>query len=377
MGKNADSLHPEHRDFPMVDTGITPEELVATVAQVRGIPAISFSDEDLPSKGANHNQALNITVGWNHLIIPLVLVDNGSGVNICTLKMARIMGLKDEDMALQEGTTRTVKGFDNGKKTVTGEFTTTIQIGWVWTEVHFLVMDIDANFNLLLGRPWLHQNNAIASTVHQKVKFPYKGRIIVIFGDKDEVQRRANQKGKNVAPVIEPVRVLHNYSEETVNILQEGPLLRERIPSRFDHRNHRVAYFLRKQRFFPGMGLGRYQQGRTQLVESKTVRPEGTYGLGYHPTEEEISRNQIEKRRKAQAKNRGEPYVPPSIDWSKQPRYPEWFVKKGHHTAKPPLQRRLDRSKEETEMRKPEKRELPDDTLLIGLSRLYIESYTE
>ncbi|OVA01755.1 hypothetical protein BVC80_9071g92 [Macleaya cordata] len=311
----------KHRE---VDTGITPEELVATVAQVRGIPTISFSDEDLPSEGANHNQALNIKVGWNHLIIPLVLVNNGSGVNIW---------------------------FDNGKKTVTGEFTTTIQTGWVWTEVHLLAMDIDANFNLLLGRPWLHQNNAIASTVHQKVKFPYKGRIEVIFGDKDEVQRRVDQKRKNVAPVIEPVRVLHNYSDETVNILQEGPLLRERIPSRFDHGNHRVAYFLRKQRFFPGMGLGKYQQGRTQHVESKTVRPEGTYGLGYHPTKEEISQDQLEKRRKAQAKNKGEPYVPPSIDWSKQPR------------------------RDEDE--KTKKRELPDDTLLIGINQLYIESCTE
>ncbi|OVA09272.1 hypothetical protein BVC80_7145g2 [Macleaya cordata] len=193
--------------------------------------------------------------------------------------MARIMYLKDKDMALQVGTTRTVKGFENGKKTITGEFTTTIQTGW----------------------------------------------------------RRSDQKGKNVAPIIELVRVLRNYSEETINILQAGPPLRERIPSRFDHGNQRVAYFLRKQKFFLGMGLGRYQQGRTQPVESKTVLLEGTYSLGYHPTEEEISRDQIKKRRKAQVKNRGEPYVPPAIDWSRQLRYPEWFVKKGHHTAKPPL----------------------------------------
>ncbi|OVA05075.1 hypothetical protein BVC80_13g7 [Macleaya cordata] len=208
------------------DTRITPEELVATVAQVRGIPAILFSDEDLPIGGVSHNRALNITVGWNHLIIPLVLVDNGSGVNICTLKMARIMGLKDEDMTLQEGTSRTVKGFDNGKKSVTGEFTTAIQTGWVWIEVHFLVMNIDDNFNLLLGRPWLHQNNVVASTAHQKVKFPHKGKIIVIFSDNDEAQEMANSKGKNAAPVIEPVRTLCNYTEEAINVLQAGPMIR-------------------------------------------------------------------------------------------------------------------------------------------------------
>ncbi|OVA19778.1 hypothetical protein BVC80_8583g12 [Macleaya cordata] len=67
--------------------------------------------------------------------------------------MAKLMGLTGSDMAFNDGTVRTLKGFDNGRKSVMGEFTTSILIGWVHTEVHFLVMDIDANFNMLLGQP--------------------------------------------------------------------------------------------------------------------------------------------------------------------------------------------------------------------------------
>ncbi|OVA11235.1 G-patch domain [Macleaya cordata] len=360
-----------------VDTRITPEELVATVAQVRGIPAIAFSDEDLPTEGASHNRALNITVGWNHLIIPLVLVDNGSGVNICTLKMARIMGLKDEDMTFQEGTTRTVKGFDNGRKTVTGEFTTTIQTGWVWTEVHFLVMDIEANFNLLLGRPWLHQNNAVASTLHQRVKFPHEGKIVVIFGDVDEVQEMANHKGKNVVPVIEPVGTLCNYTEEAINVLQARPMIREKIPTRFEYGNRRVAYLLRKHRFFPGMGLGRCHQGITEPLRSRAAALEGTFGLGYRPTKEEIQQRGIEKGKKAQARNRGEPCVSPSIDWSKQPRYSEWFVKKGHGAVIPTFSKKSSVPPKEAMVEMTEEAEAPDDTLLAGISLLYAEASSE
>ncbi|OVA14179.1 hypothetical protein BVC80_8315g7 [Macleaya cordata] len=92
-----------------VPTVITPNELVVTVTHIHSMPTISFLDEDLPSEGARHNRALNITIGWNHLVIPLVLIDNGFGVNICTLEMAKLMGLSSADLSFEDATVRTVK----------------------------------------------------------------------------------------------------------------------------------------------------------------------------------------------------------------------------------------------------------------------------
>ncbi|KAL0012763.1 hypothetical protein SO802_007871 [Lithocarpus litseifolius] len=51
------------------------------------------------------------------------------------------------------------------------------------TIVEFHVMDITPNYNLLLGRAWLYPIGAIPSTLHQKMKISWKGRIVVVLGD--------------------------------------------------------------------------------------------------------------------------------------------------------------------------------------------------
>ncbi|OVA03154.1 hypothetical protein BVC80_733g32 [Macleaya cordata] len=162
----------------------------------------------------------------------------------------------DEDMTFQEGTTRTVKGFDNGKRTVT-------------------------------------------------------------------VQERANHKGKNIVPVIEPVRTLCNYTEEAINVLQASPMIREKIPSRFEYGNRRVAYLLRKHRFFPGMGLGRCQQGITQPLGSQAVAP------------------------------------------------------KGHCSVEPTFIKKMSVFQKEAVLEKAGEVAAPDDTLLAGISLLYLEAGSE
>ena len=44
-------------------------------------------------------------------------------------------------------------------------------------------MDITPNYNLLLGRAWFHPTGVIPSILHQKMKIPRKGGIVVVVGD--------------------------------------------------------------------------------------------------------------------------------------------------------------------------------------------------
>ena len=46
---------------------------------------ISFSSNELPPAETNHNQPLFITVQYKIFRIPLLLVDNGSDLNVCRL----------------------------------------------------------------------------------------------------------------------------------------------------------------------------------------------------------------------------------------------------------------------------------------------------
>lgn len=49
----------------------------------------------------------------------------------------------------------------------------------------FQIIDIPSGFNLLLGRVWLHEVNALPSSIHQKIKIMYKGNVIIIEWDLD------------------------------------------------------------------------------------------------------------------------------------------------------------------------------------------------
>ena len=64
-----------------------------------------------------------------------------------------------------------------------GTLTAHIMIGPVRYSVLVQVLRIQSSFNLLLGRPWIHEAGAIPSSLHQKVKFIHEGHIITIQSD--------------------------------------------------------------------------------------------------------------------------------------------------------------------------------------------------
>ena len=47
--------------------------------------------------------------------------------------------------------------------------------------VNFKVIKVDSPYNMLLRRPWLHAVGTIASTLHQRLKFPSKDLMVTIM----------------------------------------------------------------------------------------------------------------------------------------------------------------------------------------------------
>ena len=68
-----------------------------------------------------------------------------------------------------------------------GTLSTHVMIGPVIYSILFQVLRIQSSFNLLLGRPWIHEASAIPSSLHQKVKFIHEGHIITIQSDRDVI----------------------------------------------------------------------------------------------------------------------------------------------------------------------------------------------
>ena len=57
----------------------------------------SYSEQDLTKKGKHHNDLLHITVDAKGKRILMVLINDGSALNVCPLKTTSCLGLSIED----------------------------------------------------------------------------------------------------------------------------------------------------------------------------------------------------------------------------------------------------------------------------------------
>ena len=80
--------------------------------------------------------------------VPLVMINNGSAVNVCPLKMLVKLGMTTKDLI---PSSQVIRAYDESRRVVEGTFKALVTMGLVTSEVEFLVMDIKATFTLLLG----------------------------------------------------------------------------------------------------------------------------------------------------------------------------------------------------------------------------------
>ena len=81
--------------------------------------------------------------------VPVVLIDNGSTLNVCPFRTILTVGLDIETITPSP---LTVKAYDNTLRKVIGTFKVLCKIGPTETIIEFHVMDITPNYNLFLGR---------------------------------------------------------------------------------------------------------------------------------------------------------------------------------------------------------------------------------
>ena len=96
----------------------TPEQMVGSLTETpRG--AIIFSDEDLPLEGRDHQRALFIKAEVKGKMTCCVMVDNGSAINVCPLKILPKLELAVSDLKPSEVI---IKAYDDTRRPVEGIF---------------------------------------------------------------------------------------------------------------------------------------------------------------------------------------------------------------------------------------------------------------
>ena len=149
------------------------QNLVDLLNQIQ-VP-ITTTSQDLTKKGKHHNYLSHITVDAKGKRIPMVLIDDGSALNVCPLKIASCLGLSIEDFM---PTNQHVRAYDNSRRKVLGTITLELAIGSMVKKVNFQVLNITSCFNMLLWCPWIHDTEAVPSSLYiKRFSFHMKGLL--------------------------------------------------------------------------------------------------------------------------------------------------------------------------------------------------------
>nr|XP_027103136.1 uncharacterized protein LOC113724433 [Coffea arabica]XP_027103140.1 uncharacterized protein LOC113724436 [Coffea arabica] len=230
---------------------------------------IVFSDDELPTEGIGHNRALYITVRCNGKMLPKVLIDNGSALNICPWSTLEKLGLQDIKLR-PSGTI--VRGFDGAQREPIGE------------------ADL---------------SGAVPSSLHQLLKFVVNDKLITIFAEEDCLVitdsgvKKEGSQSVTMSPhsTSDIVSVSWITTEEQTLSKASVMMAREMI---------RGGYKFDK-------GLGRELQGILKPV--KIVEKRDTFGLGFQPTAKDIKEMKERKRAEKEGRQRVFDIPPPWVNF--------------------------------------------------------------
>ena len=105
------------------------------------------------------------------------MVDGGSAAKIMYPDLYKGLNLKLEDLAPYSSL---LMSFDGKLVILKGMIRLPIQTGPEIVEVNFIVMETYSPCTAIVGRPWLHTLGIVASSLHQKVKFPSGDQVLEI-----------------------------------------------------------------------------------------------------------------------------------------------------------------------------------------------------
>ncbi|XP_070051994.1 uncharacterized protein [Nicotiana tomentosiformis] len=129
---------------------------------------ITFYDVDADGLMIPHNDALVISLLIHDTNVKRVLIDPGSSMNIILLRVVNKMPMGDRVVPKA----RSLSGFDNSTVITNGEIELSTYAEGVIKETKFQVIDTDMTYNVILGRPWIHDMDVVPSILHQVIEFP-------------------------------------------------------------------------------------------------------------------------------------------------------------------------------------------------------------
>ena len=158
--------------------------------------------------------------------------------------------------------------FDNTHHDSLGILIIPLTIGPVVFDVEFYIVDLEPNFNLLLGCPWLHKHQLILSTLHRMIKFRWGDDVIVVMVEnfeKEWIEVISSISSRTVQFDPELLNTLYRVNRsEPVNFITDL----ERVNTLAIHNNpfQMVKNVCHRWGYIKGTPLGQYSQGIAEPI---------------------------------------------------------------------------------------------------------------
>ncbi|XP_075473344.1 uncharacterized protein LOC142504351 [Primulina tabacum] len=153
-------------------------------------PIINFGPEDLQGVVAPHNDALVVTTTISNYDGTRIFIDNKSFMSIFfkrTLDQMKVEGFEFEPVSTP------LYGFAGQAIQPLGQIVLPLSVASdprrVTKMITFAVVDTPSSYNGILGLAALKDFRAVASTCHQKLKFPVGKGVGVLCGDQKVARR--------------------------------------------------------------------------------------------------------------------------------------------------------------------------------------------
>ncbi|KAL0451386.1 UNVERIFIED_CONTAM: hypothetical protein Slati_1116700 [Sesamum latifolium] len=141
---------------------------------------ITFTDENLLLGSKFHNRPLFVAGYVRERKVNRILIDGGSAVNILPLRILKELEIPIDELS---NNCLMIQGFNQGGQRAVGIIRLQLTMEDMVSTVLFHVIDAKTSYNMLLGRPWLHENAVVPSTWHQCFKYCRNGIVKKVLGD--------------------------------------------------------------------------------------------------------------------------------------------------------------------------------------------------
>jgi len=146
---------------------------------------ISFEEADWENILDPHHDGLVINLYIANHFVRGILVDDGSSVNIIQLEALKRMNIPESEIVSKSSV---LVGFSGETKSTVGDIKLPVYVEGVNSIQRFYVIDSLSYYNVIMGRPWIHDMKADPSTYHQCVKLPMPWGVVKVNNDQQEAK---------------------------------------------------------------------------------------------------------------------------------------------------------------------------------------------